>query len=114
MKRSVLPDNGLDGDRVVKPISAQDALKRSKHGDPKNSQGLNYKLTIRRVYKIIETAADKGATELEFQAPSFVLDGCIGDPIVLARQIKARLVELGYTVKRTEDTLSISWATPKK
>lgn len=101
--------SGLDGDHASAPISASDAYARSTAGEAKRSQGLNYKLTIRRVYKIIETAADKGATEMTFQSPSFVLDGCLGDPIILAKQIKAKLVALGYKVKRTEDTLKISW-----
>ena len=101
---------GLDGDNTSPPISASEARSRSAVGEAKRSEGLNYKLTIRRVYKIIETAADKGATELTFQAPSFVLDGCLGDPIVLAKQIKSKLQSLGYNVKRNEDTLKITWA----
>lgn len=110
-KNSNSATGGLDGDHVAAPISAADAYARSIAGEARRSEGLNYKLTIRRVYKIIETAADKGATELTFQAPSFVLDGCLGDPIVLAKQIKTKLVSLGYKVKRNEDTLKIRWDT---
>lgn len=109
MSKKPVQARGLDGDHISEPITASEAFKRSSASGAKRSNGLNYKLTIRRVYNIIKVAADKGADEVTFKAPSFVLDGCIGDPIVLARQIKARLTELGYRVSRTDDTLQISW-----
>lgn len=100
---------GLDGDHTRNPISAKEARNRSLQGEARRSEGLNYKLTIKRVYRLIEAAADKGASEMEFTAPHFVLDGCLGDPIVLAKQIKARLVQLDYNVTRTDDKLLIKW-----
>ena len=45
----------------------------------------------------------------EFEAPRFVLDGCVGDPIVLARQLKSKLIELGFHVERNVHTLYITW-----
>lgn len=104
MKRQKIEDYARE-----KPISASEALKRTNAGEARKSEGINYKLTIKRVYKIIENAADKGAKELEFHAPSFVLDGCLGDSILLAKQIKSRLQALGYKVKRDEHKLKISW-----
>ena len=104
MKRHTIEDHARE-----KPISASEARKRTTSGDARRSEGLNYKLTIKRVYKIIENASDKGAQELDFHALSFVLDGCLGDNILLAKQIKARLEQLGYKVKRDEHKLKISW-----
>lgn len=78
------------------------------------NKDINYTLTFGRLMKIIEMSAKQGCTELEFEAPSFVLDGCLGDPILLARQLKARLSELGYKVKRSQANLKIDWGGEKK
>ena len=59
--------------------------------------------------RLIESASRNGNNMFEFEAPRFVLDGCVGDPIVLARQLKSKLIELGYTVERNVHTLYISW-----
>jgi len=109
-------DEGFDGDHQrVAPITASQARIRTQKNFKKQNKGnTNYQLTIKRLYKIIENAAENGADSLTFKAPSFVLDGCIGDPIILARQIKARLIEIGYKVKREKDTLYISWEEEKK
>ena len=106
-------DEGFDGDHQTStPITAEQARKktRSNARPGTSARNQNYSLTIKRLYKIIENAAENGADSLTFKAPSFVLDGCIGDPIVLARQLKARLIDIGYRVRREKDTLYISWA----
>ena len=108
-------DQGFDGDHQrTTPITAAQARLKTEKNSHKNKNNTNYSLTIKRLYKIIENAAENGADNLTFKAPAFVLDGCIGDPIVLARQLKARLVEIGYRVKRDKDTLLISWGEEKE
>lgn len=76
---------------------------------PPKAADLNYALTLRRLMRLIESASRNGNNMFEFEAPRFVLDGCVGDPIVLARQLKSKLIELGYTVERNVHTLYISW-----
>jgi hypothetical protein len=76
---------------------------------PPKAADLNYALTLRRLMRLIESASRNGHESLEFEAPRFVLDGCVGDPIVLARQLKSKLVELGYHVERNVNTLVIRW-----
>jgi hypothetical protein len=76
---------------------------------PPKAADLNYALTLRRLMRLIESASRNGHESLEFEAPRFVLDGCVGDPIVLARQLKSKLAELGYRVERKVSTLSIHW-----
>jgi hypothetical protein len=78
------------------------------------SRDVNYTLTLRRLMRVIDTSARNGSEGLVFEAPTFVVDGCLGDPIVLARQLKARLTQAGYIVTRNNSTLSISWAPPPK
>lgn len=74
------------------------------------SHSLNYTLTLKRLMKIIRTAAQNGRTELVFQTPRFVLDGTLADPIVLARALAKRLKQLGYKVSRRGEQLTIDWA----
>lgn len=94
----------------TEPFSAEEARERSRQRKQRAKGGdLNFSLTIKRLYRIIEAHSAKGDTSLVFRAPSFVLDGCIADPIILAKQIKVRLSDLGYKVKRDQDVLSISW-----
>ena len=108
-------DEGFDGDRqTTVPITASQARDRATKNQIKKSKDVNYTLTIKRLYKIIEGAAEQGNDSLTFKAPAFVLDGCIGDPIILARQLKARLIELGYKVTRAADTLLVSWGEEKQ
>jgi hypothetical protein len=76
---------------------------------PPKAADLNYALTLRRLMRLIESASRNGHDSLEFDAPRFVLDGCVGDPIVLARQLKSKLVQLGYLVERNVSTLMIRW-----
>jgi hypothetical protein len=76
---------------------------------PPKSADLNYALTLRRLMRLIESASRNGNNMFEFEAPRFVLDGCVGDPIVLARQLKSKLIELGYSVERNVHTLYITW-----
>lgn len=112
-----MSDEGFDGDhQSAVPITAAQARSKTAKNLHKHSASgsINYTLTIRRLYKIIENASENGADSLTFKAPSFVLDGCLGDPIVLARQLKARLIELGYRVRREDATLLISWSQEKQ
>lgn len=76
---------------------------------PPKAADLNYALTLKRLMRLIESASRNGHDSLDFEAPRFVLDGCCSDPIVLARQLKSKLVELGYKVERNVSTLSIKW-----
>jgi hypothetical protein len=102
---------GFDGDKQnSRPITASQARSKANSTPAsRKSKDTNYNLTIRRLYKIIENASNNGVTTITYKAPSFVLDGCIGDPIILARQLKSKLTELGYKVRRTNATLLISW-----
>ena len=101
---------GLDGKHnSSKPITASEARSLAKVTASNKSKNVNYSLTIRRLYKIISNAIESGADSVTFHTPDFVLDGCIGDPIILARQLKRRLVELGYNVHREHTTLLIDW-----
>ena len=103
-------DEGFDGDHQdIKPLTASQARSKTTKTTQKRSKDINYNLTLRRLYRIIKNATENGCEEITFKAPSFVLDGCIGDPIILARQLKARFVELGYSVRRQNDTLLIKW-----
>lgn len=78
---------------------------------PENRSGvdINYTLTMRRVYRLIRSLARQGYNELNFTAPSLVLDGSCTDPIVLAKAIKRTLVAKGFVVMRNEDKLHVSW-----
>ena len=90
-----------------KPINAEEARELSKKTDAKKD--INYNLTIKRLYSVIRQASTLGYDNVTFVAPKFVVDGSICDPIVLARQLKARLLQLDFKVKRKEETLTISW-----
>ena len=94
-------------DDDVKLISANQArlltVKKERQKD------FNYSLTLSRLMKIIEFTAKQGNSSITFETPSFVLDGSLCDPILLARQLKARLIQLGYQVERNVNKLKISW-----
>jgi hypothetical protein len=94
-------------DRAPALLSAAQA--RALMAKPPRAADLNYALTLQRLMRLIESAGRNGHDSLEFDAPSFVLDGCVGDPIVLARQLKSKLVELGYAVERRVSSLTIRW-----
>lgn len=88
-------------------LTASQARKLSQRKD--KVKDVNYSLTIKRLLGVIRSSAIQGHTSIDFTAPSFVLDGCLGDPILLARQLKKRLEQLGYKVERRQDQLKISW-----
>lgn len=88
-------------------LTAAEARKLADRTEEKTN--VNYTLTLNRLMKIIEIESKNGMMYMEFETPSFVLDGSLADPILLARQLKARLKELGYDVKRSEHKLKISW-----
>jgi hypothetical protein len=88
-------------------IKAGDARKLAQRTDHKKD--INYNLTFNRLMIIIENSAKQGKQFIEFETPSFVLDGSLADPIILARQLKKRLTQLDYTVKRDNNKLFISW-----
>lgn len=70
---------------------------------------INVTLTFERLLVMIESAAKHGADYLEFECPRFVLDGSLCDPIFLAKQLKQRLIQRQFTVKRKANVLVISW-----
>lgn len=88
-------------------ISAEDARKLAARTDVKSN--INYNLTLNRLMKIIESSARQGQQFIDFETPSFVLDGSLADPILLARQLKKKLVSMGYSVQRNNSNLVISW-----
>ena len=98
----------------MEPISASDAFSRSR-GEKKNSpdgtdaDDINFTLTIARLFETIRQESEKGVKKIAFIAPRFIMDGCLADPIILAKQMKVRLLTLGYAVEREGDTLFVSW-----
>jgi hypothetical protein len=90
-------------------IRASEARKLCQRTDYKKD--INYNLTFNRLMKIIENSAKQGKEYIEFETPSFVLDGSLADPILLARQLKKRLTQLEYNVSRENNKLLISWET---
>jgi len=96
----------MDADSFV--LHASEAKKLSERKEERND--LNYRLTFGRLMKIIEMSAKNGNAFVEFQAPHFVLDGSLADPILLARQLSKRLKQLGYQVKREGANLVIQWS----
>lgn len=97
----------LNTDPPQAMLTAEEARRLAARNEDKKD--VNYTLTLRRLMRIIESESKLGRTLLEFQAPSFVLDGSLADPILLARQLKARLKQLGYKVKRVEEHITIEW-----
>ena len=98
----------------MEPISASEALSRSKGEKTRSATGadaddINYSLTLGRLYETIRQESDNQRSKIAFIAPRFILDGCLADPILLAKQLKAKLMTLGYAVERDGDTLYISW-----
>jgi len=93
-------------------LTASEACNRSKNAQKNNGTAdeINYSLTLRRVLDLIRIESEQGRQKMVFVAPCYVIDGCLANPIVLAKQIKARLTELGYNVDRKEELLIISWA----
>lgn len=69
----------------------------------------NFDITLRRIYKMIEVRAKEGHEEMRYTVSSFVLDGTICDPIMLAHQLQKKLCSIGYEVVREDSTLFIAW-----
>lgn len=94
-------------------ISAAAAYDRSRSNGSAylgtKSVDTNYTLTMRRLFETIRRESEAGKRRIAFLAPRFVMDGTLADPVLLAKQIKVKLVRLGYTVDRNGDTLHISW-----
>ncbi len=98
----------------MEPISASEALARSNGEKTKSATGadaddINYSLTLSRLYETLRQESDNKKKKIAFIAPRFVLDGCLADPVLLAKQLKATLMTLEYAVEREGDTLFISW-----
>jgi hypothetical protein len=70
---------------------------------------VNFKLTLFRLMKLIESSARNGTDFLIFEVPRFILDGSLADNLLLARQLKKKLEQLGYQVKKKEHVLTIKW-----
>lgn len=94
-------------DKPAVMLSASEARKLCARNVDKSN--VNYNLTLNRLMKIIQSAAKSGQDFIDFETPSFVLDGSLADPIVLARQLKKKLQTMGYKVSRSESHLKISW-----
>lgn len=94
-------------------FSAHQALQRSQKigvNYSAKADNLNYTLTLQRVLSIIEATANAGMDRyVIYNVPGYVLDGTSTNPPLLAKQIKKRLVELGYMVNRTKGVLHIDW-----
>lgn len=97
----------------MEEISANSAYARSSANGSAylgtKSVDTNYTLTMTRLFETIKRESDAGKRRIAFLAPRFVMDGTLADPVLLAKQIKAKLVRLGYEVDRFGDTLHISW-----
>ena len=95
-------------------IAASEALSRSKGEKTRSATGtdaddINYSLTLSRLFETIRQESDNGKQKIAFIAPRFILDGCLTEPTLLAKQLKSKLLTLGYAVEREDDKLYISW-----
>ena len=95
-------------------IAASEALSRSRGEKTRSATGtdaddINYSLTLGRLFETIRQESDNGKQKIAFIAPRFILDGCLADPTLLAKQLKAKLMTLGYAVEREDDKLFIRW-----
>ena len=95
-------------------IVASEALSRSKGEKTRSATGtdaddINYTLTLSRLFETIRQESDDGKQKIAFIVPRFILDGCLTEPVLLAKQLKAKLMTLGYAVEREDDKLYISW-----
>lgn len=73
------------------------------------ANNINYTLTLKRVLDIVKSYSEQGETFVTYNIPYIVLDGTTTNQELLARQIKKRLVELGYIVIRRKYSLYINW-----
>jgi hypothetical protein len=93
-------------------FSASQALLKSKQvgiGYSAAADNLNYTLTLKRVLGTIKTSAERGEKHVAYVVPWFVIDGTTANQNILAKQVKKRLLELGYMVKRDGHRLFIDW-----
>ena len=93
-------------------LTASEAFERSKKVGPSGTgkaDELNYNLTITRVMAAIAASIEAGDRRLAFVVPWYILDGTSTDEVMLARQIKIRLEQLDFVVKRKENVLYIDW-----
>lgn len=78
-------------------------------GQDSVADALNFTLTIQRVLALVRAAGERGEMRTVYVCPWLVIDGTSTDPVRLARQVEARLRELGYDVTRTGGRLLIDW-----
>lgn len=93
-------------------FSAADALRTSKKvgvGFSATADNLNYTLTLKRVLGSIKASSERGERKLAYVIPWFIIDGTTANQNLLAKQVKARLVQLGYMVQRDGHRLYIDW-----
>ena len=89
---------------------ALNASKRVCGASGQSADDLNYTLTLKRLLATIQaTAENDGAKHMAYVVPWFVIDGTTTNQIKLAKQLKKRLQELGYNVRRDYETLYIDW-----
>ena len=89
---------------------ALNASKRVCGASGQSADDLNYTLTLKRLLATIQaTAENDGAKHMAYVVPWFVIDGTTTNQIKLAKQLKKRLQELGYNVRREYETLYIDW-----
>lgn len=75
----------------------------------KRTEDINLKLTMERVFILIREESARGRQKTVFIAPLFVMDGCLAEPVLLAKQVAAQLTSLGYAVERKAEMLYINW-----
>jgi len=103
--------NQIKEEEDTREITASEALKQSSRKRASDeSDDMLYSVVIKRVFGMIRQESEKHNTHLAFVAPCWVLDCPLGDAVRLAKQIKARLVQLGYRVDRDGDVLEIDWS----
>ena len=97
----------------MEEINANEAYSRSRGThrgvDDRDSDDINFTLTMNRLFEIIRNVSDEKQKFVAFPAPRFVMDGCLADPVKLAKQMKVHLIKLGYRVERHIAMLYISW-----
>ncbi len=93
-------------------LSAREAYSKAKEvgpGERARAVDHNYNLEIKRVMAMIRAAMNKGKVQIAYSVPWLVMDGTSANQVLLARQIKKRLEQLGYFVRRRNFDLYIDW-----
>jgi hypothetical protein len=88
---------------------AQSRGRVERSADGRDADDVNFTLTINRLFETIRSESEQHRRTVAFVPPRFVPDGCLADPVLLAKQIKSALVGMGYAVERDGDKLYISW-----